>query len=199
MIRLAFERGTAGQGRNRSGGRSPDIHVGIGTGPSMASGFTLIEMLISIAIFSVVMGGIFTLTGFGEKTFRRTRDETKKLKEISEFLTEFSDAVKHGRGVQYISGREIGIWKEDRDKDGRPYTGEVVAFGWDGRTQGTVYRRVGYDEVPALNRVESFEIAFDDPPPKTRHVLLRMVIDGTVYQTSLVVRAVSMGDKRQRQ
>lgn len=154
------------------------------------SGFTLIEMLISIAIFSVVIGGIITLTGFGEKTFRRTRDETRKLKEISEFLTEFSDAVKHGRGVQYISGREIGIWREDRDKDGRPYTDEVVAFGWDGRSDGVVYRRVGYDEKAVLNRVESFEIAFDEPAPKTRHVLVRVSIDGEVYQTSMVVRAV---------
>lgn len=166
--------------------------------PSGRSGFTLVEMLVSIAIFSVVIGGIFTLTGFGEKTFRRTRDETRKLKEVSEFLTEFSDAVKHGRGVQYISGREIGIWREDRDKDGRPRTDEIVSFGWDGRSAGTVYRRVGYDEAPALSRVESFEIAFDDPAPKTRHVLLRMAIDGTVYQTSLVVRAVAVEDKGSR-
>lgn len=169
-----------------------------GQGRKRCSGFTLMEMLISIAIFSVVLGGIFTLTGFGEKTFRRTRDETRKLKEISEFLAEFSDSVKHGRGVQYISGREIGIWTDDRDKDGRPYTDEIVSFGWDGRSPGIVYRRVGYDEVPALSRVESFEIAFDEPAPKTRHLLLRLAIDGTVYQTSLVVRAVSFRDKASR-
>ncbi len=158
-------------------------------------GFTLMEMLISISIFSVVIGGIITLTGFGEKTFRKTRDETQKLKELSEFLTEFSDLVKEGKGVQYISSREVGIWKEDKDKDGRPYPDEIVSFGWDGRSPGTVYRRVGYDEIPALSRVESFEIAFDEPAPKTRHVLLRLAVDGNVYQTSLVVRAVPLKNR----
>ena len=155
------------------------------------NGFTLIEMLVSIAIFSIVIGGIFTLTGFGEQTFRRTRAETQKLKEISEFLTEFSDGIKEGKGVQYISAREVGIWKEDKDKDGRPYGDEIVSFVWDGRSPGTVYRRVGYDESTALHRVETFEMAFDEPAPKTRHVILRFSIDGAVYQTSLVVRAIS--------
>lgn len=158
----------------------------------------MIEMLISIAIFAVVFGGIFTLTGFGEKTFRKTRAESQKLKEISEFLTEFSEAVKEGRGVQYISAREIGIWREDRDRDGRPYTDEVVSFAWDGSSPGAVYRRVGYDEVPVLHRVDSFEIAFDEPAPNTRHILLRLSVDGVVYQTSLVVRAIPLKERGKR-
>lgn len=153
-------------------------------------GFTLIEMLVSIAIFSVVIGGVFVLTGFGEKTFVRTREETKRLKEISEFLNEFSEAIKEGKGVQFISAREVGIWKEDKDKDGRPYADEMVSFAWDGRSPGTVYRRAGYDENAVLNKVDAFELAFDEPAPKTRHVLLRVSVEGTVYQTSLVVRAV---------
>lgn len=152
------------------------------------SGVTLVEMLIALAIFSVVVGAIVALTGHGEKIFMKSRREIQRLKDLSAFLGDFSDSVKNGKSVQYISAREIGIWKEDTDKDGRPYADELVSFVWDGRTAGTVYRRVGYDESPALTRVDWFELSFDEPAPNTRHVLLRVLQDGRTYQTSLVVR-----------
>ncbi len=152
-------------------------------------GFTLVEMLIALAVFSIVMSGLFMFTGMGENLFRKTRQEATQLKELTAFLGEFSDAVKEGKSIQYISSRETGIWKEDKDKDGRPYPDETVSFLWDGRSPGAIYRRVGSDNTPILNGVESFELAFDEPAPKTRHVLLRFSVDGTVYQTSLRVRS----------
>lgn len=152
-------------------------------------GFTLVEMLIALAVFSIVMSGLFMFTGTGEHLFRQTRREATALKELTAFLGEFSDAVKEGKSIQYISSREIGIWKEDKDKDGRPYPDETVTFLWDGRSPGTIYRRIGFDNTAILTGVQSFELAFDEPAPKTRHVLVRFSVDGSVYQTSLRVRS----------
>ncbi len=152
------------------------------------AGFTLIEMLVAIGIFSIVIGGLFTISDYAVKRSMAARKEAKKLLALTNFLSELSDSVKSSREILYISSREVGIWKEDKDGDGRPYTDETVSFSWDGRSPGNVYRRVGYDEAAVLNGVQSFELGFDEPAPRTRHVLMRVTIDDHLYQMEMAVR-----------
>ena len=146
-------------------------------------------MLMAIAIFSVVIGGLFTLGDYVSKQVVESRRESKRILETANFLNEFSDALEDGRGILYLSAREIGVWLNDKDGDGRPYADETVTFSWDGRSPGTLYRRVGYEEKAVLNGVESFEIAYDFPPPRTTHALLRLEVNGTVYQTGMALPA----------
>ncbi len=163
--------------------------MNIGRKVDSITGFTLIEMLMAIAIFSVVIGGLFTIGDYVSARVVESRRESKRILEMANFLNEFSDSLEDGKGILYVSAREIGIWLNDKDGDGRPYADETVSFLWDGRSPGTVYRRVGYEEKGVMNAVEAFEIAYDFPPPQTTHVLMRIKVNGTVYQTGMAVGA----------
>lgn len=152
---------------------------------SLTTGFTLIEVLIALAVFSIMLTGMIGLVGYVTKRYEVISKKTAEVTALTNFLESFTNQVKHSREILYVSSREITIWETDSDNDGRPYTDETVTYYWDGKENGALYLRRGYNETPLLLNVSNFDLIPDHPAPKTRHLLVRLEQSAHVYPFSI--------------
>ena len=69
-------------------------HLGLRSCPAKSAGFSLLELLVSIAILLVISGGVLSVIGFYQKSFARTEVR--------------SDMYENVRGVAELMTQEIG-------------------------------------------------------------------------------------------
>ncbi len=140
-------------------------------------GFTLIEVLVSLTIFSMVVAFMLRFGDWSAKRIVAVRSEAAQLDKLVTFFRAFSTDVRDSRQVLYSSPTEIGLWRLDENGDSAPETIETLGYGWDGESRGTIYRQGGEDSSSILSGVDEFNLIYDQPSPNTRHVILELSVE----------------------
>ena len=158
------------------------------------AGITLLEMLVSLAIFSMVVATVMQFSEYVARRIITVRDDVQEIEQVAGFLGRLAGDVRGGRRVLYSMPTEIGIWRADENADSAPEPAETVGYAWDGTPAGQIYRQDGADSVPVLWNVHSLQFTYDWQSPQTRHVVVGLLVGKTPaaahpYHLSLKLRA----------
>ena len=96
------------------------------TRPSRAA-FTLIELVMSIAIISVIMGGIAGAIMFSARQMARTAETETRSFTTCEILAEINAELALAMSVERRSDDAVTFTVGDRDGDGAP---ETISYEW---------------------------------------------------------------------
>ncbi|UCD15790.1 MAG: hypothetical protein JSV34_01715 [Candidatus Omnitrophota bacterium] len=122
----------------------------------MKSGFTLTDLLLSIILFSILIGAVgFTFVVILRQlrsTDIRSNLRIDALTAVQRLTRELNDA----REITSAQDKSVSFWWQDTDSDNVRDAGELVTFSWDG-TAGTSLKR---DGVNLAFNVESFGIDY---------------------------------------
>lgn len=155
---------------------------------------TLVEVLVSVAIFSMVVASVMR---FGDYVLRRivtVRSEVDQLDQMVLFLKQFSIDVRDSRQILYTTPVELGIWRIDDNADSAPEAAETLGYAWNGESPGVIYRQAGDNRTTALSDVRDLRFQYDRESPLTRHVMLEVEVGKTAvdirrYHFSVNLRA----------
>ncbi|MEW5692107.1 MAG: type II secretion system protein [Candidatus Hydrogenedentota bacterium] len=103
-------------------------------------GFTLIEILVVIAIFSIVALMLFQLFNSAVRVVTRVKQVLIELDKVELFEYKIRDEIRNCLDILYNDGRGITLWVLDKNKDKIPNYDELRAYYWDGDEQGVLYK-----------------------------------------------------------
>lgn len=146
-------------------------------------GITLVEVLVALAIFSMVITAVMRFGDYVTRRIFTVRNEIEQLDGLVTFLKTLSADVRGGRQVLYSSPAEIGIWRADENADSFPQAPETVGYAWDGLDFGHVIRQSGEDTTLILKDVRDLKFTYDQESPNTRHVVLELTLGKTAAES----------------
>ncbi len=74
------------------------------------SGITLIEMLLAVAIFSVITAAVYTVFRSGTKTYNATRENLKLQENLEKIVDTMVSDLQQCRCLLYAGPSEVSFW-----------------------------------------------------------------------------------------
>lgn len=93
---------------------------------SRNAGFTLVELLVALAISGIILGGVATLAFAMGAANDASNDTSRKQARIRFATLRVLELVRYGRLVCAAGTNDFAIWKADDNNDGQININEVV-------------------------------------------------------------------------
>jgi prepilin-type N-terminal cleavage/methylation domain-containing protein len=105
-------------------------------------GFTLIEVVVSIAIVSIVLTSIGSLMVLSARALPNPNDPTSAMVSAGAAACQFADDARHANFVTKAGPLEFAFRVPDRDADTQD---ETIRFGWSGTPGDPLVRTINSD------------------------------------------------------
>jgi len=89
-------------------------------------GLTLVELLVALAVSSIVLSAVATLAFAMGTADKSTSDMAFKQSQVRFATLKLSDLIRHGKLVCGMAGSDLAIWRADDSNDGRINMNELV-------------------------------------------------------------------------
>lgn len=124
-------------------------------------GFTLVEMVVSLAVISVLLVGMSSAIVLASKALPHATNPARATVDSARALHELRDELRAATELPVFSETSVTLHVPDRDGDGRP---EVVTYAWAG-TPGTARAPLtraanGGAALTVLDNVENFALSY---------------------------------------
>ncbi len=127
--------------------------------PVLRGGFTLVELVVSMAVTSLLMFGLASTVLLASKALPDAQSTVARLIDGSEIVHQLTADLQEARYVVDKSATAITFTVADRDADGSP---ERIRYAWSGAPGAPLTRQYnGGTVVTLLADVHAFALAYD--------------------------------------
>ncbi|MEL7240265.1 MAG: prepilin-type N-terminal cleavage/methylation domain-containing protein, partial [Planctomycetota bacterium] len=110
-------------------------------------GFTLIELVTSLAITSIVVGAIGSSIMLASRALPDSSRETDRLLAMQRALGTIAADLRYATAVRMIGGTTIEMVVRDRDQDS---SAEMIVYSWNGDAGDPLTRTVNSGDDAAI-------------------------------------------------
>lgn len=179
------------------------------------SGFTLFELMISLAISAIILSAVASLTYAVSYAIKDTEEISQKQARVRMATLKIKELVKNCKMIVYSAGNDIVIWESDVDSDSKIDSDEIVyietgsddkielvyfnsgaTFGIfqfiSGAAQTWLWSNVDV-RATFLEDCSSVSVGFDVATPQSRFVSISFDYDGPDRITTFEINAQMTG------
>ena len=126
-------------------------------------GFTLLELIIAMAVISVVMAGVFMAFSMAMKVFMEEASRTDVYIGADHAVSVMTKELKGAREIVSASSREVSFWLSDLNDDGTREANETIIYLWSTSPESSLKRFEGVSYESLAFNVMDFELSYDNP------------------------------------
>ncbi|MBI4845767.1 MAG: prepilin-type N-terminal cleavage/methylation domain-containing protein [Candidatus Omnitrophica bacterium] len=125
-------------------------------------GFSLIEMLLTIAILSLIIYPIYEFLNQGTLAWELGENKTETVQNNRIGLDKLCDEIKHARQFYTINSTQIRFWWRDLNEDEIADADEILTYRWSGASGDDLTRKFDSQAsaTPLANYVNAFELMY---------------------------------------
>ncbi|MEO1584644.1 MAG: prepilin-type N-terminal cleavage/methylation domain-containing protein [Planctomycetota bacterium] len=155
-------------------------------------GFTLIELVTSLAITSIVVGAIGSSIMLASRTLPDSSRETDRLLAMQRALGTIAADLRYATAVRMIDGTTIEMVVRDRDQDS---SAEMIVYSWNGDAGDPLTRTVNSgDNAAILSSLATLSFGWSEKvgvaEPSHRAVEIDLAVGG--MSSSLLQRCLNL-------
>jgi prepilin-type N-terminal cleavage/methylation domain-containing protein len=126
-------------------------------------GFTLLEMIISMAIITIAMGAIFMAFSMALRLFVEESMRTDSHIEADRSMSRMIKELRGSKQIISTATREVTFWLSDENENDIREADETVTFTWTGSPEYTLNRTSSNETLHLAYDVYDFTLTYDDP------------------------------------
>ena len=126
-------------------------------------GFTLLELMIAMAIMSMVMAAVFSAFSIFFRIFFDETQRTDIYIEADRGMNRIVSELRETKEIVSASSREVTFWLDDLNGNGTREANETVTYRWSGSIEAALNRIISNETFPVAYGVYNFTLSYDDP------------------------------------
>jgi len=125
-------------------------------------GFTLLELMIAMAVISMILAGVFMAFSVVLKLFVDETDQTDIFIEADRGMSRMVRELREAKEITNASSREITFWYADLNNNGTREATELATYTWSGSPESNLNRIASGETFPLSYGVFSFALTYDN-------------------------------------
>ncbi len=127
------------------------------------NGFTLLEMIIAMAIITIAMGVVFMAFSLALRLFVEEATRTDVYIEADRGMSKMVQELRGAKQIINASSREVTFWLTDVNDNGTREAEETATFSWSGSPESSLDRIISSETIPIAYGVHDFNLQYDNP------------------------------------
>lgn len=134
------------------------------------SGVTLIELVISLALLTILLTSIFLVYNVGVQIFLLGEKRSELRVDVERAMALMVDEILSARGITSASDRSVTLWI-DEDVDQQMDSPELITYSFSGITGEALVRNDESGDRNLLRGVSDFSLTYDSEVVDTIHLV----------------------------
>jgi len=155
--------------------------------------FTLLELIIAMAIISIVLAGVFMAFSVALRLFVGELTRSNVYIEADRGMNKITKDLKSSREIVSGTSREVSFWLFDFNGNGTREADETATFLWSGSPESSLNRILSSETIPIAYGVNNFTLTYDDPlSPKliTVKIMIGKGLNTVTLESSVKLRNI---------